>query len=808
MSKASPGNNSNSSDFANTRLPSSSFFHYLNDHNYCVDESPRNLKRKLLCVVDKYSIIVKKLKNAKQTLTRAKTTIKSLSSVVDRLRAENLVSAVSADRLQETFSGVPLAVMQRITSYRNKKICRKKYPPELRAFALTLQFYSTKAYNFVRKHFNLALPHPAAIRRWYQSINGQPGFTAEAFIALSARVEEAKKTGHGIICSLMIDEMAIRKHVQWDGSKYLGYVDLGTGMIDDSSPIAADALVFMAVALNGHWKLPCGYFLINGLSGEERSNLVKQCLMKLNDVGVNIVSLTCDGPSCHFSMINHLGASLDPSSLNSSFCHPSDATQKVYVILDICHMLKLIRNAWGEGGILLDFEGNKIRWSYIVELQKLQDTEGFHLGNKLRQGHVKFHTQKMKVNLAAQTLSSSVAHAIEFCCTNLKFSQFQGSEATVKFIRIFDHLFDILNSRNPFAKGFKAAMRPSNLHIWGPFLDEAFSYISGLRDTNGLLMTQSRRKTAFVGFLASIQSVKALFVTLVDGASAPLKYLLTYKFSQDHIELFFAAVRSSFGSNNNPTVRQFIAAYKRLLVRNEIQGVGGNAIAIDKTNILFVTCNYVSIKSVHTDISDLSLIRRYDMIERMPSKIDHDYCDLANSFTLSTYKEYVVAYIAGYVVRMARRELSCSNCLKSLCTESSTITVTNPKLLFVEFRDKGGLVKPSSSVILVCEASEKCLQRILNCNNGKLPKNVGTNFVSNICVAVLGEVGQKSIFEQLTEHMFDSTPECNHIFNVIKVITHCYIKVRMHALARTFTENETGIKIRKKLSKLILFKHQ
>ncbi len=36
------------------------------------------------------------------------------------------------------------------------------------------------------------------------------------------------------------------------------------------------------------------------------------------------------------------------------------------------------------------------------------------------------------------------------CCRDtLKLPQFQGSEATVEVIRTFDHLFDILNSRNP-----------------------------------------------------------------------------------------------------------------------------------------------------------------------------------------------------------------------------------------------------------------------------------------------------------------------------------------------------------------------
>lgn len=67
----------------------------------------------------------------------------------------------------------------------------------------------------------------------------------------------------------------------------------------------------------------------------------------------------------------------------------------------------------------------------------------------------------------------------------------------------------------------------------------------------------------FVGFLASIEAIKGLFSELVDSENAPMKYLLTYKLSQDHLELFFGAVRSANGSNNNPTAQQFIGSYKR-----------------------------------------------------------------------------------------------------------------------------------------------------------------------------------------------------------------------------------------------------
>ena len=71
----------------------------------------------------------------------------------------------------------------------------------------------------------------------------------------------------------MLDEMSIRKHVEWDGKQFRGYVDLGTGINDDSLPEATDTLVFMAVSVNSSWKVPCGYFLVNGLTGAEKANL-------------------------------------------------------------------------------------------------------------------------------------------------------------------------------------------------------------------------------------------------------------------------------------------------------------------------------------------------------------------------------------------------------------------------------------------------------------------------------------------------------------------------------------------------------
>ncbi|KAK3769950.1 hypothetical protein RRG08_048160 [Elysia crispata] len=58
----------------------------------------------------------------------------------------------------------------------------------------------------------------------------------------------------------------------------------------------------------------------------------------------------------------------------------------------------------------------------------------------------------MKVNIAAQTSSPSVATAIDHLRDDLKLPHFQGSEETCHVVRQGDKSFDTLNSTNPFAK--------------------------------------------------------------------------------------------------------------------------------------------------------------------------------------------------------------------------------------------------------------------------------------------------------------------------------------------------------------------
>jgi hypothetical protein len=575
------------------------------DHSYCI-ESPRRVRRQVDDLVDKLENLQKRL-NTSQTKTRRRNKkVSTLTAVVSELREKNLINSDCVTILESTFSGVPEELIKRLVMQKKRKNLGE-YPPELRSFALTLKFYSTKAYNYVRKSFDLGLPHVNVIRSWYSSMNG---------------------------------------------------VDFGTGINDDSLPEATDALVFMAVSVNSGWKVPCGYFLVNGLTGEQKANLTKECITKLHEVGVKVVSFTCDGPTSHQAMLKLLGAQLSPDNLQAYFQHPCDPKAKVYIFPDACHMIKLVRNTMSDWKVLKDKDGNAIKWQFVEELHKLQESEGLHLANKLRSAHIKWKPQKMKVNLAAQALSSSVADALEYCEGKLKLPQFQGCGPTVQCICVFDHIFDVLNSRNP----------------------------------------------------------------------------LTYKMSHDHLELFFSAVRACGGRNNNPTTRQFVAAYKQLLMRHNIEGGRGNCTPQDDTEILNSVQDQHEINSVPTGISDVAIARRYDLELRQPAADDHDYCDVSNAMELSEYKEAAISYIAGYVVKMVEKKIHCPQCLAVLTTSKESIPD-----LFVTWKTNGGLKLPSHGLIKICEETEKCVMRMLNVNGGGLP--YGARLSSAIATTVLWKWG-------------------------------------------------------------------
>ena len=116
-----------------------------------------------------------------------------------------------------------------------------------------------------------------------------------------------------------------------------------------------------------------------------------------------------------------------------------------------------------------------------------------------------------------------------------------------------------------------------------------------MTDSAGKLICKTSCKTGFIGFMFRLQSVIQLSRYLILSPESQFKFLLTYKLSQDHIEMFFCAVRSQGGFNNNPSAKQFMTAYRRLLIHHSLKNIKfGNCLAQDATQILSVAGGIVN----------------------------------------------------------------------------------------------------------------------------------------------------------------------------------------------------------------------
>jgi len=85
------------------------------------------------------------------------------------------------------------------------------------------------------------------------------------------------------------------------------------------------------------------------------------------------------------------------------------------------------------------------------------------------------------------------------------------------------------------------------------------------------------------------------------------------------------------------------------------------------------------------------------------------------------YKEAVVVYISGYVVKMVRRKLKCCICLDAL-TCSRDEAESNVSFALLNRKRWGNLIDASSDVITVCNETEKIFTIILKENNDILSK--------------------------------------------------------------------------------------
>lgn len=307
----------------------------------------------------------------------------------------------------------------------------KQYSPIVRKFCLSLHYYSPRAYQFVRETFKNNLPHPNTIKSWYSNsdVRGEAGIQEERLKCLkriASDFNEAKKTK--MICSMIFDEMNVRQQIYWSRSHqdYIGMVPKDqNGNVEnvfesDDSTISKQIIVFYLNGINTKFEFPVAYYVINKINSLQKKNMLVEILCAVTECGIRISNLTFDGLFSNTKMCELLGANLDVLSQDFQpfFSNPNSG-EKIFIILDPCHMQKIVRNTLAGKKVIFHRDENRetqIKWEHIVKLYEFSKSHDM-LTHKLTKKHIQWEQNSMNVRLAVQTLSASVANSMSFLKT-------------------------------------------------------------------------------------------------------------------------------------------------------------------------------------------------------------------------------------------------------------------------------------------------------------------------------------------------------------------------------------------------------
>ncbi|XP_031639384.1 uncharacterized protein LOC116351424 [Contarinia nasturtii] len=465
---------------------------------------------------------------------------------------------------------------------------KEPYSDHVRAICMNINFLSPRTYAYLREKFNKHLPHQSTIQAWYHNsnIDGSPGICKNSLDLLKEKAAKMRDRGIQLVGGIIFDEMRIRQNVQWCSKSrmFLGYATYGAKSKEyeqnDEPLIAKQVIVLMFTAINEFFQLPVAYHFIDTLDYQDRGALLLEVIKEITKCDVRIASVTFDGYSSNQTMCELLGGVLrgDSDQICPTFKNPANGDE-LHTFLDPSHSEKLVRNTLADLEVLYDGMGKKIEWKYFAQL--------------------------VEFSVKMETISKSVADSMEFLMQN-KVPEFTHAGPTIKFIRMFDKLWDIMNtSRIREGSLFKSALNPTNQNEVFVFLEEAKEYILSLkkRGKNSHRLTplwKSKSKTGFLGYVMNIIGLKNIYNEFVVEKHW-MPFVATYRVSQDHLEMFFGATRSMNGHNDNPTVQQFSSAYKKLLHQSDIRLSGCSNISLGcASNILSVSSRR---GKLHDDLS-------------------------------------------------------------------------------------------------------------------------------------------------------------------------------------------------------------
>jgi DNA transposase THAP9 len=222
--------------------------------------------------------------------------------------------------------------------------------------------------------------------------------------------------------------------------------------------------------------------------------------------------------------------------------------------------------------------------------------------------------------------------------------------------------------------------------------EECVNYLFTLQIA-GKPLVKHQRRTFIIGFAAAVKSVFAVASRILNEMPQ-YKTIETFQFSQDFLECFFGIVRSRLGGNNNPTVLEFKYALRRILFRNNLQGI----------------------RNSNVEPVGVSLGSLFSLVPVKKPFFDEDFADLAYddpmqrrimlamgtpTGQLEALTEFAVYYIGGWVVNRYLDHIDCESCERAMVDNAKDSNYTRARLVAFKNREDGRQIYIAQSAFQV-----------------------------------------------------------------------------------------------------------
>ncbi len=406
--------------------------------------------------------------------------------------------------------------------------------------ALTIHLLSPKAYRHLQKTKVLPLPGESTLRKYITRFQIREGLLENVCHFLKTKVEGMDELDK--IVGISFDEVHIKKTIDYDSSsdQILG-------------PNSSSNVVLVRGIGGKSFKIPVWYRFGYNLTKNELLTIIN----KLNDIGLTVVSTTCDmGPS-NRGLAKSLGVSKD----QPYFLPPEHQDKPVFFLYDTPHLLKLIRLHLLDKGFILK-SGTTITKNMLVAIHSAIKGNDITAGHHLTDAHIHVKRQdQQSVKKAARVLSWRTASVIRLLAPEVAPDPAEN-EAMLEmsnFIAMADKWFDVSNSQLRLdRKKMRCGLRVYHDEQVSA-MEEFYQEVDALR-----VVGKPGHMTWQIGILHTIPATLLLYEHLKDNHG--MKYLLTRRLNQDPLEQTFSKLRAMGGPNANPGSLEFQRRLRLLIL--------------------------------------------------------------------------------------------------------------------------------------------------------------------------------------------------------------------------------------------------